>query len=892
MTTSPEPPRSDAPDAFPDEMRAEVRLLGATLGRVLAEADGPQLFDDTETLRALTIEAVEHPDSDALERAEAFVATLDADRAHGVTRAFTVYFLLVNLAEERQRVRILRARRGTVPLEEQKPTATLGAAVLALAREVGEEETRRRLGELRFHPVLTAHPTEARRRAVSQALGRIGQTLDERDDERIGPMRLRESEDQLLTEIDVLWRTAQLRVVPPRPQDEVRTALRVVDGAFLPAVLETYRRVNDTLADAGYEDLQLEPFVRLGSWIGGDRDGNPYVTADTTREAAGMAADVALTRHAEATRELAHALTLSDKRARPSDELRALVAEVRTRSEEAYAEAAGTSPEETHHLALLLIARRLDATRLREADLAYGGPQDALADLAVVERSLVDAGAMRAARGRLRRMSDALRTFGFHLMELEVRQHSKVHTAALEWIRDPQGRESRPAPPVDVEEVLSTFRAIAWARQRYGAASAGRYIISFTTSARDVEAVFALAREAGLGGGGTPEIDVVPLFETHEDLVNAPRILEELLELPDVRARLQAHDNRLEVMLGYSDSSKDVGPVAATIALADAQREITDFSRRTGVRVTMFHGRGGSLGRGGGPAHRAIMAQPAGSVDLRFKVTEQGEVINARYADPVIGARHIEQVASAALLSSAPSNEAREAAAEECFGELRTTLVEASRQRFRELIDADGFAPWFAQVTPQDEIGMLSLGSRPSKRGLSVESLEDLRAIPWNFAWSQARINLTAWFGLGTACAAVGDEDKLRAAYRDWPLFTTLIDNVEMSLAKADPRLARRYLALGDRPDLADLVLAEDELTRAWVCRITGEEHLLGGHRILQRAVQLRNPYVDALSLLQLRALRALRGGRLEGDRDTHDQAENLLLLTLKGVAAGLQNTG
>ncbi|HLS73591.1 MAG TPA: phosphoenolpyruvate carboxylase, partial [Actinomycetaceae bacterium] len=365
------------------------------------------------------------------------------------------------------------------------------------------------------------------------------------------------------------------------------------------------------------------------------------------------------------------------------------------------------------------------------------------------------------------------------------------------------------------------------------------------------------------------------------------------IELPQVRARLDATGRRLEVMLGYSDSAKDVGPVSATLAIYEAQEEITAWAQRHDIRLTLFHGRGGALGRGGGPANRAILAQPPHSVDGRFKLTEQGEVITARYGNRAIAARHIEQVGAATLLASAPSTEQRNAQAAQRFSELAATLDEVSRTRFFELIHADGFAPWFAQVTPQEEVGLLPLGSRPARRGLSVESLEDLRAIPWVFAWTQARINLTGWFGLGTALESVGDLELLRTAYREWPLFNTLIDNVEMSLAKTDRRIARQYLELGDREDLSTLVLEELDRTVDWVLRITGHAYPLEGRRVLGRAVQLRNPYVDALSLLQLRALRALRTDNDEGRTDEEAaEIQRLLLLTVNGIAAGLQNTG
>ena len=387
-----------------------------------------------------------------------------------------------------------------------------------------------------------------------------------------------------------------------------------------------------------------------------------------------------------------------------------------------------------------------------------------------------------------------------------------------------------------------------------------------------------------------PVLDAIPLFETFADLEASVDILNGMLELPAVQERLAATGRKIEVMLGYSDSSKDVGPVAAALALDTAQARISDWAADNDIVLTLFHGRGGALGRGGGPANEAVMAQPPGSVDGRFKLTEQGEVIFAQYGDQSIAERHIEQMAAAALLASAPANEEANRAAAAEFRSLADRLDETSRARFFELVKADGFAPWFAQVTPMEEIGLLALGSRPARRGLSVESLEDLRAIPWVFSWTQARINLTGWFGLGTALKAVGDIDELRAAYARWPLFAAMIDNVEMSLAKTDVRLAERYLALGSRDDLRDLVLDEMALTREWVLRTSGNAELLERRPVLQRAVRLRSPYVDALSLLQLRALRALR--ELRTASDAAAEPLRLLLFTVNGVAAGLQNTG
>jgi phosphoenolpyruvate carboxylase len=402
--------------------------------------------------------------------------------------------------------------------------------------------------------------------------------------------------------------------------------------------------------------------------------------------------------------------------------------------------------------------------------------------------------------------------------------------------------------------------------------------------------VHRLARYA-VGDDGTPPVlDVIPLFETFDDLQAAPGILAEIIEHPAFASRLEETGRKLEVMLGYSDSSKDVGPVAATLALYEAQAKIAEWAQEQKIELTLFHGRGGALGRGGGPANSAILAQPPHSVDGRFKLTEQGEVIFARYGDPDIAQRHIDQVAAAILTASAPSNEDTNRGAAERFADIAARMETTSRARFFELVKADGFAPWFATVTPMEEVGLLALGSRPARRGLSVESLEDLRAIPWVFAWTQARINLAGWYGLGTALADVGDLGLLQKAYAEWPLFRTMIDNVGMSLAKTDDRIAREYLALGDRDDLARLVTDELALTREWVVKIVGGDGLLSNKPVLQRAVKLRSPYVDALSLLQLRALRTLRDN--PKDTPVDPDVQRLLLLAVSGVAAGLQNTG
>lgn len=862
-------------DELPEQIRADVRLLTTLLGRVLSESGSPSLFEDVEALRHATIAAYRDDSPEAFAQAAEIAESFTVQRADEVARAFTVYFHLVNLAEEMQRIRQVREGRPEV----EGAVDTIPKAIAQLSQEIGEEAALRHLEHLRFHPVFTAHPTEARRRAVASSVRRLSALLAERAFttlDEAGELRM---ERRLLEEIDTLWRTAPLRSIQPGPEDEVRSLMAIFDETLFTTIPRIYRYVDDSLQgeNAGREQPIVQPFMRLGTWVGGDRDGNPFVTASITKKAMAIASDHVL-RGLQATAErIARSITLEADETPASPELQDLWQRLAMIDEVGAADAEVRAPNESHKQVLMLIATRIAATRTRNADLAYAHPDELLADLQIVQRSLVLAGANRQAYGSLQVLIWQVETFGFHLAELEVRQHSQVHGEALAEL------EAGGEPSDQTREVLDVFRAVAQIQHRYGPRAAGRYIVSFTRSAEDLAAVYRLAEYAG----AEVTLDVIPLFETYNDLRSARAVMSEAVELPQFKARLEQTGGQLEVMLGYSDSSKDVGPVAANLALYDTQAELAEWARARGFELTLFHGRGGTLGRGGGPTNTAILAQPPHSVEGRFKLTEQGEVIFARYGDPTIAMRHIDQVAAASLMAIAPSIEQRNVAAATKYSAVADQLSKVSRARFDSLIQAEGFAPWFATVTPMEEIGRLQLGSRPARRGLSVESLKDLRAIPWVFAWSQARINLAGWFGLGSALEAVGDLELLRRAYEEWPLFRTVIDNVGMSLAKADPRIARRYLELGGRPDFTELILEEMDLTTSWLIRIVGGEKLVENRPALRRAVELRSPYVDALSLIQLRALRMLRS-----DEEAGPEWEHLLLLSVSGVSAGLQNTG
>ena len=878
---------------LPAPMRRDVRLLGDLLGEAIRDIGGQDLLDDVERLRRAVIAARARTGPAAGAAASeiaALVAGWPLERAELVAKAFTVYFHLTNVAEERQRVRTLL---GQAPGEGPR-RESLAAAVAELSAEPDGHRLDDLLGRLRVHPVLTAHPTEARRRAVATALRRIAGLVDALDEER-GPAGHAEARRRLREEIELLWLTAPLRVKPIGPVDEVRTVMAVFDETLFTLAPMMYRALDDACRGqrgGGRAGPPVAPaFLRFGSWVGADRDGNPLVTAQVTREAAVIQADHALRALENATSRIGRALTVHAEAAPPGAGLTLALEAAETDHPELLAGLAGRSPQEPYRTYLLYLAERLRATRLRQADLAYPGCPEFLADLRLVQDALAGAGAARQAFGELQNLIWQVQTFGFHAFGLEIRQHSAAHARALHEI-EAGGAASGPTA-----EILATLRAVGWIQARFGVDACHRYVVSFTRSAADVGAVYRLARLA-THRGEPPVLDVVPLFETGKDLHNAASVLDEMLGLEPVLARMRARGRQLEVMLGYSDSAKELGPVAATLALYDAQAELTAWAARRDVRLTIFHGRGGALGRGGGPAGRAVLAQAPGSVNGRLKVTEQGEVIFARYGHPVIAQRHLEQVTSAVLLASVPAEGARGAAMAAEFRPVADQIAVAALRAYRTLVETEGFAGWLARISPLEEISEMRIGSRPARRS-GAAGLDELRAIPWVFAWAQTRLNLPGWYGLGSGLAAVtGSERGLREArraYRGWPLLTVLFDNAEMSLAKTDRWIGARHLALGGRDDLTGLVLGEYDLTRRLLLAVTGHDRLLADRPVLSRAVALRDPYVDALSHLQLRALTALRSLPAGGDEARQAERERLrglLLLSVNGVAAGLQNTG
>ena len=886
---------------LPQSLRDNLELFLRLLREVLSEYS-PELRATFDEVVANLIAADEKGvtsatgASDEDERFRAayeIVRELDVEEQTMLTRALTAYFHLANLTEENFRVETLHNREREVTLEsETDESNALAMAYHQLIDEMGQEKADELLGRLEFHPVFTAHPTEARRKAVEGKIRRISRLLEERP--RLGGSDLAENERHMLQEIDALLRTSPIAIKKPTPDEEADTIIDIFDNTLFDMVPQVYRRFDDWVLgeEAGKVKPVCPAFFHPGSWIGSDRDGNPNVTAKVSRNVAYKYFTHMVSTLEDKCRRVGRNLTLDVEHATPSDELVNLWNHQVEMSEMLTSSAEIISDSEPHRAVMLVMADRLAATVQRKHDTMYKSCDEFLADLYVVQRSLAAAGAKRAAYGPVQTLIWQTETFGFHMVEMEFRQHSLVHTRALNDIHE-HGRNGERGPlDAMTREVLDTFRAIGSIQKRYGAKMARRYIISFTKSAQHVADVYELNRLAFAHAEDVPTLDVIPLFEQLEDLENCVDVLNDMLKLPEVQARLSETGRKMEVMLGYSDSSKDAGPTTATLALHSAQERIAKWAKENDIDLVLMHGRGGAVGRGGGPANRAVLAQPAGSVNCFFKVTEQGEVIFARYGNPVLAQRHIESVAGATLLQSAPSVEETNTSMTAKYADLAQKLYDASHEQFVDLLNTEDFTPWFSTVTPLVEIGLLPIGSRPAKRGLGAKSLDDLRTIPWVFSWSQARINLAAWYGLGTACEKLGDLELLRAAYKEWPLFNTFIDNIEMSIAKTDGRIARHYLALGDRDDLNAKVLGEMALTRKWTLAIVGDEWPLQHRAVLGQAIRVRNPYVDALSISQVRALTALREREAELTQEERERYIKLILSTVAGVSAGLQNTG
>jgi phosphoenolpyruvate carboxylase len=913
----------EATDRDERALREDIRFLGRLLGDTIREQAGTEVFALVERIRQTAIHYRRAHDLPSLKQLEKTIGGLAQSDATNVVRAFSYFHHLANVAED-----LHRSTGHPAPGE----TPREGTIALALQRLRAAHVPTRKLvaffERARVEPVLTAHPTEVQRKSVLDRHRAITARLADRRDGAETPAHAQARERALRREVLLLWKTSELRSAQPTVEDEIENGLAYFRLTFLDILPRLYAELEDSLAS---EPVHLAPFLRVASWIGGDRDGNPHVTDVVTGRAVERQAALAFQHYLTEIHALGSELSLSSRYTAVSPELAALASRAPDRGQ--------SRNEELFRRALVGIYARVAATaRALRVAVADGGPPAAparpyeipgelLADLDVVDRALVDGGAALAGDGRLRHLRRAVEVFGFHLAPLDLRQHSAVHARVVAELyaraTGRRGYDTMPEPerqalllrelytprPLVSPHVsygdetsvqLRTLAAAADAHARFGPSTIPNYVISMTAAPSDVLEVALLLKEAGLlvpGEEPRSAVNIIPLFETIEDLRGCGAIMEQLFSNAYYRKLLESRGDMQEVMLGYSDSNKDGGFLTSNWELYKAEQELVRVFARHNVGIRLFHGRGGTVGRGGGPSYYAVRAQPRGSVNGQLRLTEQGEVIASKYGDPVVGQQNLETLVAATLEATLLADDGLgddEAPFHEALEELSNLAFRA----YRALVyETPGFIEYFRQSTPINEIGDLNLGSRPAKRTGS-DRIEDLRAIPWVFSWGQSRQSIPGFFGFGAAVkqylSGRGRGTRLRLLrdmYARWPFFRTLVDRLDMVLSKTDLGIGARYAGLVADRQLRERVFAriarehDDTLTAFFA--ITEVKELLQNNPLLARSLRNRIPYIDPLNHLQVELLRRLRATR--GDSE---ELRRAIHLTINGVAAGLRNSG
>jgi phosphoenolpyruvate carboxylase len=923
-------------------LRRDVRSLGRLLGTVLKEQSGEALFDAVEELRRLTTAQREASDAGEREasmaRAESVVGRMSIAESHHLTKAFAIYFELTNLAETNHRKR----RRRASEVIGAEPQAGTFRGTLRRVRDAGMscEQALELLRRVEVVPVFTAHPTEVARRTVLFKRARIAAELERLDWLPLADRAAREAAERIAAEITALWQTDEVRRRQPTVRDEIKMGLDYYHACLIRTVPEIYEEMAEAFVETYGREVgagELPRVVRFGSWIGGDRDGNPFVTPGCTRDALRMAREVILDFYLAAVDELHERISASTKQAHASVALVSALEEYERTLPTARVESAPESAEEVYRRFLSHVLRRLRASRdavgagdgagdCHEAD-AYTDAEGFAADLRLLRASLAEGQGLRLARLLVDPLVRQVGTFGFHLHTLDVRQHARVHAHAVEELArgarivDEKGATGNgagvaeeenndtvegaedgagalpSAPSSETSAALDGLRAVAELKREFPAESIRSHVISGARGVGDVLRLLWLAegcgvRVAGEAERGDPGLMPVPLFESIEDLRNCPEVCRALWTAKEYAPYLDSWGRSQEVMLGYSDSNKDGGMLTSTWEIFKAHRALHTVARECGVRLQLFHGRGGTVGRGGGPTHHSIVAQPAGAFSGSLKITEQGEVLNWKYSDPVLAERNMELMVAASLEALArPGGVEWGEGWEESLEWMSRAAFEFYR---RHVAENEEIVPYFEEATPVLEFDLAKIGSRPARRS-TRRGLADLRAIPWVFGWMQSRHVLPAWFGVGHALERFLNEQERGEALlvemmKGLPLFMNLVGDVETGLAKADLSIARRYAGLvedaGVRERVFRVIAEEFERTRRVVLRVSGQTRLLERNPVLARSIALRNPYVDPMSLIQIELLRRKRAG------EESEELDYALAATINGISAGLRNTG
>jgi len=883
-------------------LKRDIRSLGILLGKVLVEQSGTGLFETVEALRRQLIEHRESP-GPLIEKSKALVASLDTETANRVTKAFSIYFELTNLAETNHRKR--RRRAGQLKAG-QKPLAGTFHGTLLRLKELGisAEAALEALGHISVEPVFTAHPTEFARRAVLTRRALIAQNLETLDELPLSDATAARCQEAILAEVTGLWQTDEIRIRRPTVSDEIRFGLEY----YQLSLFETLPRVYDEIVDSFSRvyGIRLEPSslpvcLRFGSWIGGDRDGNPFATAVRTAEALALARLTVLDHYLASLRILMRRLRVSVRQIPASAELKERLDAYEQSIPEASAELQRTPPTEWYRRFLTLMALRLRLARDGSpSPAAYQSPAEFENDLELIRASLLQHGGARLAQTLVEPLLLKFRHFGFKLHILDVRQHRNVHAGVLAEIREKSSGSGDALARTLTDasrELLETMRAIAHEKALRGGGVIRSHIISGTESEDDILDVVRIVTLAGVRVAGSdedPGLMPVPLFESIDALRRAPAIMRKVWSHPEYAQLLQSWDGWQEIMLGYSDSNKDGGMLTSTWELYKAHHALHEAAREYGLKLRVFHGRGGTVGRGGGPTHRAILAQPPGDFSGTIRITEQGEVLNWKYSDPVLAEWNLEVMIAASLESYLrPVSES--APVEDVILECMEILsAEAFAFYRRNIAEDPAVLHYFEEATPVNELEHAHIGSRPSRRAGS-RKVEDLRAIPWVFGWMQSRHAVPAWFGVGYAIEnfmnrGPAEADLLRRMLKQFPLFADMVSNVELAMAKADMSIAHLYSGLvrdeAIRSRVYGMLLDEFECTKRIVFSLKGTSALLERSPVLARSIQLRNPYVDPLSLIQVELLRRKRSG------ETDERIDRAIASTMNGIAAGLHNTG
>jgi phosphoenolpyruvate carboxylase len=904
------------------DLSATIHLVGDILGQVISELESPGVFELEELIRAQA-KARRLGDPRAAADLAAEVSNLAPARARAIAGAFSLYFDLVNLAEENYRVDVLRQyEREKYP--EPIPDS-IGEAVRTLHQQgVSPEQMGRLLDTLSIELVLTAHPTEAKRRTILSKLQRISNILSKIDQPNLLQREMEAYRRSLHAEVTALWLTDRSRTARPAVTDEVRTGLYFVDEIFWEVLPDIYTEL-DAALDLYYPGLHpRHAWLTLASWIGGDRDGNPNVVAEVTAETLRLHRGLAVEKHRAAFQDLARRLSLSQHLLPAPPELQAWFENRRPLpAHVAFLEKRYAS--EPYRLALSLLADDLaEASKedmrthllSKEPHQARAHPEDFTQPVESIRRVLPPG----LSDDRIRIVDQQLKIFGLHAARLDIREDSSrlnaafgevlrglkihhrfeqaSHAERLELLIDLLHRpipslSAHPGVTPQTAETWALFQLLTRARDVYGQNLLGPFIISMTRCSADVLTVLLMARWTGCADC----ISIVPLFETIQDLANAHQSLEELFSLEEYRDHLVSCGNRQMVMIGYSDSNKDGGYLTANWSLYQAQERIAETCRRYGIELTLFHGRGGTVARGGGPANRAIRAQPPGTVNGHFRLTEQGEIITSRYSNKDLAHRHLAQIVNAVLLASIPLPQDFQDYLPASWRQALDQMSVAAENKFRKLVyKTPGFLDFWRLATPIDEIKRLSIGSRPAARQPGAEAIAKIRAIPWVFSWMQSRFNLPGWYGLGTGLRSGGvSPELLREMYLEWPFFGALLDNAEMSLLKADMGIASLYAGLVPDQHFARRIFSkinrEYQRTQEALLEITGHQELMDAEPVIQRSVHLRNPYVDPLNYIQVEMLRRLRA-LSDPESPEAEALREVIVITINGIAAGLRNTG